>query len=76
MMQANLSEQGFLQLCSPACRLTFLRRWLSLHLQECTRIGALNVGNVSGLRWRLLMSVQGTTCGATKSHLLDCMEAG
>ncbi|CAL8472233.1 g11775 [Coccomyxa elongata] len=39
MMQANLSEQGFLQLCSPACRLTFLRHWLSLHLQECTRIG-------------------------------------
>lgn len=38
-MTANLTEQGFLQLCSPDCRLSFLRRWLNVHLQECKRIG-------------------------------------
>lgn len=38
-MTANLTEQGFLQLCSPECRNTFLRRWLQVHLQECVRIG-------------------------------------
>lgn len=38
-VRANLTEQGFLQLCSPDCRLTFLRHWLGLHLQECARIG-------------------------------------
>jgi hypothetical protein len=38
-MQANLTEQGFWQLCPTGCRLQFLRRWLRVHWQEAARIG-------------------------------------
>ena len=41
MLQANLSQQGFYQLCSTDCRISFLRKWIQAHLQECTRIGAI-----------------------------------
>ena len=40
-LQANLSQQGFYQLCSTDCRITFLRKWIQAHLQECARIGAI-----------------------------------
>ena len=40
-LQANLSQQGFFQLCSTDCRITFLRKWIRAHLQECARIGAI-----------------------------------
>ena len=40
-LQANLTEQGFLQLCSPQCREIFLRHWIQLHLHECSRIGKI-----------------------------------
>lgn len=40
-LQANLSQQGFYQLCSTDCRISFLRKWIQAHLQECTRIGAV-----------------------------------
>lgn len=38
-MTANLSSAGFLELCSPDCRLAFLKRWIRSHLQECKRVG-------------------------------------
>ena len=38
-LMANLSSEGFLELCSSDCRLAFLRRWIRSHLEECKRIG-------------------------------------
>ena len=42
-MTANLSSEGFLELCSHECRLSFMQDWIQLHLQEAARLGEARV---------------------------------
>ena len=38
-MRATQNEQGMWTVCSQACRIHFMRRWVQLHVQECARLG-------------------------------------
>ena len=63
-LQTNQSATGTWQLCSLACRMQFLRRWLRVHLQECARLGKpLVIGCVG-------RSSCGTQCMHACSRLL------